>query len=431
MKYNVFISYRRNGGEYTARMICDRLSDLGYDVFFDVEALRSGDFNTKLYSVIDECDDVILILSPGALDRCASEEDWVRREIEYAIEKGKNIIPIMLRGFEFPEILPHTIEAIRFKNGIQANSEFFDAFIEKLQSFLSSKQSFWQSVKKNKIFKALVSFLLTAAVLLCGAGIVKLLNDKGYPSSDAEKSITDELMYHIQMKISQFDIIGQNTEKALAVAKLYVTTGDGYDRTKMEIDSCRKAIEEVDETLYVPDENFYKRLSKSPYDTGDAKALFDTSVSILKTDCLGNIDFIKDLIKDTNVLEKNDILRTIESYERTLKEQLKIDAYGVNYLLIPITNEEALYELKTEVLPRLVSFPLNMDEWSNDKDILEGRIEKSFSIIDNEMADYQETVDYNLLRLEQEKQKLIDLYIEIGYSEEEAQKLVEDIIRAE
>ena len=83
--YDVFISYRRSGGEYTAKILRDRLEDMGYRVFFDVESLRSGYFNTKLYSVIDECRDFLLILSPGALDRCANPDDWVRLEVERAL----------------------------------------------------------------------------------------------------------------------------------------------------------------------------------------------------------------------------------------------------------------------------------------------------------------------------------------------------------
>lgn len=40
-KYDIFISYRRNGGEFTAKTLRDKLEDLGYRVFFDVESLRS------------------------------------------------------------------------------------------------------------------------------------------------------------------------------------------------------------------------------------------------------------------------------------------------------------------------------------------------------------------------------------------------------
>ena len=39
-------------------MIQDKLLNMGYKVFFDVESLRNGKFNIKLYSVIDECKDL-------------------------------------------------------------------------------------------------------------------------------------------------------------------------------------------------------------------------------------------------------------------------------------------------------------------------------------------------------------------------------------
>ena len=47
-EYDIFISYRRDGGESTAKILRDKLTELGYSVFFDVESLRSGDFNKKL-----------------------------------------------------------------------------------------------------------------------------------------------------------------------------------------------------------------------------------------------------------------------------------------------------------------------------------------------------------------------------------------------
>lgn len=147
MAYDIFISYRRIGGEYTAKILRDHLQEAGYNVFFDLESLRSGEFNIKLYSVIDECTDFLLVLSPGALDRCDSEDDWVRREVEYALEKGKNVIPIMLRGFSFPDVLPKTMEALRYRNGLEANSQFFDAFLEQLKKkYLQTKPGVWRRV---------------------------------------------------------------------------------------------------------------------------------------------------------------------------------------------------------------------------------------------------------------------------------------------
>ena len=124
-QYDIFISYRRDGGESTAKMIRDKLAEQGYRVFFDVESLRSGNFNTKLYSVIDECKDFLVVLSPGALDRCVNEDDWVRREIEYALMKEKNVVPVLTRGFQFPDRLPESIEPLRFRNGLEKKKEFF------------------------------------------------------------------------------------------------------------------------------------------------------------------------------------------------------------------------------------------------------------------------------------------------------------------
>ncbi|MCH5252219.1 MAG: TIR domain-containing protein [Lachnospiraceae bacterium] len=164
-KYDIFISYRRDGGESTAKMIHDKLVQLGYKVFFDVESLRNGMFNVKLYSVIDECKDVVVILSPGALDRCESEEDWVRREIEYAIQKEKNVVPIMLRGFEFPEKLPESMERLPYMQGLKADLEYFDAFVKKLQSFLLSKPSSSVFSKRNVLVCASV---LAAIMLVIG-----------------------------------------------------------------------------------------------------------------------------------------------------------------------------------------------------------------------------------------------------------------------
>ncbi len=148
-KYDIFISYRRNGGEMLAHILYERLKDTGYAAFQDVESLRSGNFNTALYDVIENCQDFILILSPGALDRCVNPDDWVKNEIVYALNHNKNIIPVMMRGFEWPENLPPEIDELRYKNGITASTEYFDQFLYKLFDFLISKKA-TKTTKKRK-----------------------------------------------------------------------------------------------------------------------------------------------------------------------------------------------------------------------------------------------------------------------------------------
>ena len=131
-KYQIFISYRRDGGEDLARLLRDRLTNYGFKVFFDVESLRSGAFNKALFEKIAECTDVLVVLPPNGLDRCSNPDDWVRLEIAHALKLKKNVIPILMRNFSFPKTLPEDIRDLATMNGINSNNEYFDASIEKL-----------------------------------------------------------------------------------------------------------------------------------------------------------------------------------------------------------------------------------------------------------------------------------------------------------
>ena len=153
--YDIFLSYRRVGGFETAKHLFDLLVRDGYRVSFDIDTLRSGDFDIQLLHRIDQCTDFILILNAGAFDRSidpASDrnKDWMRIELAYALEKKKNIIPIMLNGFtDFPDNLPDDIAAVERKNGPKYDSYYFDAFYHKLLRFLESEPIINTTTNKN------------------------------------------------------------------------------------------------------------------------------------------------------------------------------------------------------------------------------------------------------------------------------------------
>jgi hypothetical protein len=176
--YDVFLSYRRDGGETMAILLRDRLAAKGYRVFLDIESLNSGSFNKALFSVIERCTDVVLVCSKDCLERCKNDGDWVRLEIVYALERRKNIVPIMLRGFEWPDVLPDDIEELRMQNGVNANShEYFDAAIDRLtDKFLKSKpytpqQQPPQQPAKKPLFKLTKGMITGIACLALVAGI--------------------------------------------------------------------------------------------------------------------------------------------------------------------------------------------------------------------------------------------------------------------
>ncbi len=137
MKYQIFISYRRDGGDVTAKLICESLKNSGYTVFYDYDAIKGGRFDSRIYDAIDQCDDFISVLTPNALTRCKNEDDWVRNEIRYALEKGKNIIPVMVKDFEFPQELPEDIQNISQYNGVRFSMDYFEATMTKIAEMLS------------------------------------------------------------------------------------------------------------------------------------------------------------------------------------------------------------------------------------------------------------------------------------------------------
>lgn len=129
---DIFISYRREGGGMAALHIAEELKKRRYNVFFDRESLRASWFNEELRGQIRACRDFVLILSPGALDRCVNEGDWVRIEIEEALGSGKNIIPLMMDGFSFPETLPESIAQLRYRHALTMSMDYFREGIDRL-----------------------------------------------------------------------------------------------------------------------------------------------------------------------------------------------------------------------------------------------------------------------------------------------------------
>lgn len=116
---DIFISYRRDGGLDFSGRLYERLITDGYTAFYDLEGMKSGRFDTQIYKKIERSDNFLLILSPHSLDRCKNEDDWVRLEIQKALELKKNIVLILMQDFEFPENLPASMNEIKYFQGVR------------------------------------------------------------------------------------------------------------------------------------------------------------------------------------------------------------------------------------------------------------------------------------------------------------------------
>ena len=125
----VFISYRRTNFPWGLAIFKD-LTQHGYDVFFDFLGIASGDFEKVILENIRARAHFVVLLTPSALERCGDPNDWLRREIEMALEIKRNVVPLMLENFDFgaPGIanqLTGKLEALKSYNGLRVPPEYF------------------------------------------------------------------------------------------------------------------------------------------------------------------------------------------------------------------------------------------------------------------------------------------------------------------
>ena len=228
-KIQIFISYRREGGDALAGRISDRLTAMGYRVFFDMETMHSGKFNDQIVEAIKQCEDMLLILPPHGLDRCSNPNDWVRNEIQIAMEHHKRIIPVLMRGFTFPESLPPEINDIRYIEGIAVVNEYFDAMMQKIVDFLSCSQ------KKN-----LQDAYADGSIV---SGRYQILRKLGQGSS-AEVYLATDIAMNMQVAIKRmrrqqyvdFKAVKEQAEREFHVQKMCIHSGISVVRSCFETD---------------------------------------------------------------------------------------------------------------------------------------------------------------------------------------------------
>ncbi len=125
----IFISYRRDDSQIASQSIYEALvHELGNDqVFFDIDDIPYGvNFKTHLDRVVSECGIMLVMMGPdwlGAEDaqgrrRLDDPTDFVRIEVESALERGLTVIPVLLKGARMPaaDQLPASLSEFSFLN---------------------------------------------------------------------------------------------------------------------------------------------------------------------------------------------------------------------------------------------------------------------------------------------------------------------------
>src|SRR6516165_9805876 len=132
----VFISYRRADDPWALAIFQD-LTQHGYDVFIDYDGIASGNFETAILENIKARAHFLVLLTPTALEPRNDSVDWMRREIEAALDNRRNIVPLLLEGSDFgkPPVagqLTGKLAELKKYNGLEIpKARFFSSEMER------------------------------------------------------------------------------------------------------------------------------------------------------------------------------------------------------------------------------------------------------------------------------------------------------------
>jgi hypothetical protein len=134
----VFVSYRRADQGWGQAIFGD-LTQHGYDVFIDYDGIASGNFETAILENIKARAHFLVLLTPTTLDRCGDPKDWMRREIEAALDDRRNIVPLMLAGFNFgtptsASQLTGKLAVLKQYNGLPIPEGYFPQAMDRLRN---------------------------------------------------------------------------------------------------------------------------------------------------------------------------------------------------------------------------------------------------------------------------------------------------------
>ncbi|HNM30881.1 MAG TPA: 4a-hydroxytetrahydrobiopterin dehydratase [Chitinophagales bacterium] len=140
MKPFLFINYRADDSQYAALALCNALEHIfGKDsVFFDTKNLKAGsEFATDIENALNSCEAMLVVIGktwlfhrqPDGTRSIDHPSDWVRREIEVAINRSILIVPIYIQGM-------HPIAETHFPPSIQK--------LGRIQSFHHFNLSSWK-----------------------------------------------------------------------------------------------------------------------------------------------------------------------------------------------------------------------------------------------------------------------------------------------
>jgi hypothetical protein len=143
---SVFISYRREDSAYAAGWLHDRLAE-HFDedhIFKDVDSIQEGeDFAKVITAKVGSCDALLAVIGKNWLTitdehdrrRLDNPRDYVRLEIEAALNRGIPVIPILVDGAQVPRTnqLPLSLAGLLDRQAVELSANRFHSDTNRLR----------------------------------------------------------------------------------------------------------------------------------------------------------------------------------------------------------------------------------------------------------------------------------------------------------
>lgn len=196
-KYDVFISYSRKDYDEVKAfvdMLKERIPKL--DVWMDLEKITVADeFDEKIISAIDASSYVIFAVSPNSNSIGEGSSKWTKKELVYAQNTNKKVIPVLLNGAKLNSWF--LFEFGRTEGTDTTDTLQVEKLIENL-SFLTNKPTLEEELRQNNLGFHLsdtekrIEYLEEAAQNGSGAALINLAHIYEYGEGverDIDKAI--------------------------------------------------------------------------------------------------------------------------------------------------------------------------------------------------------------------------------------------------
>jgi len=152
----IFISYRREDSIAYAGRLFDRLADrFGEErIFMDIDTMKVGlDFVEQIENAVQSCDVLIAVIGKTWVNiqdeeghrRLENPEDFVRVEIQAALERNIPVVPLLVGGAGMPKArdLPNPIAKLTRRHAMKMSDERFRAdatrLIDQIQEYMTEE----------------------------------------------------------------------------------------------------------------------------------------------------------------------------------------------------------------------------------------------------------------------------------------------------